>query len=367
MSRRIIFFHPCFLDGGVERTNIGLAKGLIDNGYSITFLTTRYTKHFIEEINMLGIDLVSLGDMAVSKSLFPLVKFLNNISKHEKIIFISCQYYVNVISMIASLFVKNRKNIVFINSERNHINDLKLKHSIKDFFILCLVKILYRFADKIVANSEETTSDLSNFLKLPVECLYNPTINERINELQNEPIFEDWFNNDNRKVILSIGRLCFQKDFDTLIRAFDIFGKFDEYRLIILGEGNDRYRLERLIKELKLKDHVFLPGFVCNPYKFLKTADIFILSSKCEGLPNVLIEALYLKIPSISTRCKSGPSEILLNDDLLVDVGNFEIMAKKIDFVLSHPCRHILFKKAFENLNRFEFDNSVNKFLEAIK
>ena len=125
MSKEIIFFHPYFSNGGVERTNIGLAKGLLDHGYHVVFLTTSYSEHFLDEVFKLGIEFISLGNKPISMIVFDLISFLNNRSIDRNIVFISCQYYVNVISMVASLLIKRRKNVFFINSERNHINELK--------------------------------------------------------------------------------------------------------------------------------------------------------------------------------------------------------------------------------------------------
>ena len=107
--KQVIFFHPYFSDGGVERTNLGLAKGLIESGYKVTFLTTSYTNHFMKEIKELNIEFISLGDKKVSFCVFDVVNYLNKISGNQKIYFISCQYYVNIFSMIASFIVKNRK------------------------------------------------------------------------------------------------------------------------------------------------------------------------------------------------------------------------------------------------------------------
>ena len=123
------------------------------------------------------------------------------------------------------------------------------------------------------------------------------------------------------------------------------------------------------MQKLGIKEHVILPGYVKNPYKFLKYASLFVLSSLNEGLPNVLIEALYLGVPSISTKCKSGPAEILLNDDLLVEVGNYKDMAKKMDNILKldDDAIRYLFKKTFDNLYRFEFNNSIYNFLRIIE
>lgn len=367
MNKKVIFFHPYFSDGGVERTNLGLAKGLIENGYRVVFLTTSYTNHFMNEINELGIELKSLGDIPVSKTIFHVVKYLNQLSQNEQIIFISCQYYVNVISMLISKLVRYRKNVIFINSERNHLDEFKINGGFKNFIVPFLVKLTYKYADKIIANAQETADDLSTFLGLPVECVYNPTINERLLNLQNESILEEWYLKDNRKTILGIGRLSKQKDFETLIRAFYEFGDFENYKLVILGDGKEKENLEELIRKLKIENHVYLQGFVSNPYKFLKNCELFVLSSRYEGLPNVLIEALSLNSIAISTKCKSGPKEILQEDALLVDVGDERALSKTMRAVLSDKEKaKVLTQKAFEGLSRFSYENSVKSFIKVI-
>lgn len=367
MNKKVIFFHPYFSDGGVERTNLGLAKGLIAQGYQVIFLTTSYTNHFINEINELGIELKSLGDKPVSKTIFDVIIYLNHLSQNEEIIFISCQYYVNVISMIVSKLVKYRENVIFINSERNHIDEFKVNGGFKNFIVPFLVQLTYRYADKIIANSKETADDLSRFLSLPVEYVYNPTINERLFGLKDELIDDKWYLDDKRKSILGIGRLSKQKDFETLIKAFCEFGDFKNYKLVILGDGQERENLENLIKELKIEEHVYLQGFVKNPYKFLKHCELFVLSSRYEGLPNVLIEALYLNTLSISTVCKSGPKEILFEDALLVDVSEEKALAKTMRIVLNDKENaKRLTQKAFEGLSRFSYENSIKSFLKVI-
>ncbi len=362
----IVFFHPYFSDGGVERTNLGLARGLIGNGNKVTFLTASYTNHFLSEINALGINLVSFGSKKTSLLIYELVKYLNNISREEKIYFVSCQYYVNVISMIASLFVSNRKNIVFINSERNHLDEFVVKGGFKNRLVPLFVKVFYRFSDLIIANSEETAEDLAKYTNKKVTCIYNPTINKRIEDLRYEKISEEWFLNDKRKFILGIGRLSKQKNFETLIKAYALLENKNLYKLVILGDGEDRKKLERLVFDLGITSDVYMPGFVSNPYKFLSRSSLFVLSSRYEGLPNVLIEAVYLGINSISTRCKSGPKEILVEDDLLVNVGNFKEMSKKMNVLLGEVYNKKLMLKAKEGLYRFRFETITKKFEKVI-
>jgi glycosyltransferase involved in cell wall biosynthesis len=129
------------------------------------------------------------------------------------------------------------------------------------------------------------------------------------------------------------------KDFPTLLRAFARVRAQQRVRLIILGEGTDRYELEQLVGRLGVKQDVLLPGFVPNPYPYLKRASAFVLPSLYEGLPTVLIEAMALGVPCIATDCESGPSEILARGlhGTLTPVGDVDSMATAIADTLRHP------------------------------
>ncbi len=371
MNYLAIFFHPNYSDGGVERTNLYLAKGLIASGYNVMFLTTTATDHFTDEIKESSIELKLLGPGPVSKHIFTIAKELRLSSvNYEYIYFIGCQYYVNIVSMCISIFFgKILKNVIFINSERNHIDEFSHRRGIKSKLIPFLLKMSYRFADVVVANSNETARDLEKFIGRKVLSVHNPTINDRIELLRQEPLTERWFLDDVRPCILAIGRLSFQKDFLTLLRAFLQVRKDVVAKLVILGEGDDRVALEEFIKANDLLGTVYLPGFVSNPYKFMQASSLFVLSSRYEGLPNVLIEAIHLGLPCVSTSCKSGPREILLEGEggRLVPVGDPERMAAAIIDTLSDPVTtKAMSAVAVRGLNRFLPEVVVPLFEQAI-
>lgn len=366
-----IFFHPLFSDGGVERTNIYLGKGLVEKGYDVEFLTTRATDHFREEVGEAGIRLVEMGGKRTFFFLGKIVKHLVSSSQNYNCVyFIGCQYYANVVAMFVAMILKNwKRNIRFINSERNHFQEFAVKGGLKNRLIFFLVRHLYRFADVIIANAEETAKDLSGVIGRKVHWVHNPTINERIEALRNVPVDESWFSSHPKPCVMGIGRLSLQKDFATLIKAFRLVRDRMDAKLVILGEGGLRRDLELLVRQLKLEEDVFLPGFVRNPYKFLASSDVFVLSSRYEGLPNVLIEAAYLGIPCVSTLCKSGPHEILLEGagGELVQVGDSTEMARAIISVLSTPVESR--KKsniAFHGTSRFHYDNAGENFEKMI-
>ena len=335
----VVFFHPYFSDGGVERTNIGLSKELIKNGYKVSFVTINPTDHFVDEVSELGIEFIVLPAKTTLASQPALVRLLRKKNKEfDSVVVISCQYYVNILCLLFRPFWG--RNIHHILSERNHFDEFKIKqHGLKQKIIMWLIPALYRFAENIMANSSELADDLGKITGREISVIYNPTINPRLLRLSQEEIVEDWYLQAKRPIILAVGRLSLQKDFDTLIKAFAKLKHFHDANLIILGDGAEKERLSELIVRHNLQSSVIMPGFVKNPYKFMGSADLFVLSSVYEGLPNVLIEALSMGTSVISTSCRSGPAEILNDDSFgsLVPVGNDDALFDAMKLVLDKP------------------------------
>ena len=132
----------------------------------------------------------------------------------------------------------------------------------------------------------------------------------------------------------------------------------------VLGEGRERASLERLVKELGLEQDVSLPGFVDNPYSYMSRAGAFVLSSRWEGLPTVLVEALYCGVPLVATDCPSGPREILQNGQLgsLVPVGSVDQMAQAIHLALEGAGP----KATRDSWHPYTLDAVVKKYLEVL-
>jgi glycosyltransferase involved in cell wall biosynthesis len=172
-----------------------------------------------------------------------------------------------------------------------------------------------------------------------------------------------WFKSQAIPVILSAGRLVKEKDYETLIRAFAMVRKKRPARLAILGEGAERNSLLELTERLGIKEDVALLGFKTNPYVYMARATVFVLSSTVEGLPNVIVEAMAVGTPIVSTDCKSGPREIL--DDgkygILVPVGDADALAKAIEKQLDEPTDKELLLKRSED---FSLEKVIDQFLE---
>jgi len=188
---------------------------------------------------------------------------------------------------------------------------------------------IYGHADGVVAVSEGVAKDLARKLNLPdksITTIYNPVVSQEMIDRGSDELRWDF----HEPVIISVGRLTEAKDYPTLLKAFAHFRKQRKSTLVILGEGELREDLEALAKSLGVWQDVHMPGFVDNPYSWMKKADLFAMSSKWEGLPTVLIEALALGVPIVSTDCPSGPREILEQGrwGRLVPIGDDAAMAK---------------------------------------
>ena len=231
-----------------------------------------------------------------------------------------------------------------------------------------LYSILFPKADHIVTVSDGVADNAALKLGIPrerISRIHNPADIAEIELLARAVPDHPWMSDDDPPIILSAGRLARVKDFPTLLRAFRQVSRNREVRLIILGEGSWRNRLGNMIRKMGLQEKVSLPGWVSNPYAFMSRASMFVLSSKFEGLGNVLIEALACGCPCVSTNCPAGPAEILDNGRFgpLVPVGNDSALAAAMERVLdSPPDKDALLARAQE----FSFDASVELYERMI-
>jgi glycosyltransferase involved in cell wall biosynthesis len=203
-----------------------------------------------------------------------------------------------------------------------------------------LVRQFYPLAEHIIGNSQGVAEDLLRVTGLPcdrVKIIYNPVVTPELGELKEAEVQHPWFDHGQPPVILAVGRLKPQKDFSTLIQAFARVRHTRPSRLLILGEGPERDALKTMVRELGLEEDVSLPGYVENPLAYMSRASLFVLSSRWEGLPTVLIEALYCGVPVISTDCPSGPREILADGQhgSLIPVQDVSALAEAINLGLN--------------------------------
>ncbi len=196
--------------------------------------------------------------------------------------------------------------------------------------------------DATICVSKGVAADLASITGLPLEkfpVVPNPVVTPDLFEKAARPAPHPWLAEPGVPVIVGMGRLTKQKGFDVLIRAFASVRRSAEVRLLILGEGRERERLEAAARELGIAEEVDLPGFTPDPYPILARASLFVLSSRWEGSPNALTEALALGVPAVATDCPSGPREILQDGRVapLVPVDDHAALASAILEVLAAP------------------------------
>lgn len=333
IKKKIAIYLPSLNGGGAERAMLNLAHGMVESGYSVDLVLAQAEGPYLNDaINRNGVCIVDLKASRVLLSLPALVRYLR---REQPKVLISTLDYANVVALWARRLAHTP--IPVLVNEQNTIS-LSAHNSVRrrERMVPYLIKRFYPWADYIVGNSQGVADDLSEVTGLHrdrIKMLYNPIVTPELEKKAKAFVNHPWFEADQPPVLLAVGRLTKQKDFPTLIRALAVVRQTLPVRLIILGEGSDREDLEKLVNQLDLEKDVAMPGFVENPYAYMSRASLYVLSSRWEGLPTVLIEALYCGLPVIATDCPSGPKEILADGKygLLVPVGDVAALARAIE------------------------------------
>ena len=226
----------------------------------------------------------------------------------------------------------------------------------------------YPYADAVVGVSHGVAAEFERIPDLGqdrIHVIYNPVVSEYLRRMEHEPANHRWFDIPGSRVIVAVGKLIERKDFGNLFTAFSRLIVRQSARLIVLGEGRLRRKLVALADKLGIAEYVDLPGFVENPYAFLARADLFVLSSRNEALPTVLIEAMSCGCPVVSTDCRFGPREILEDGRFgaLVPVGDSEALAAAMARTLNEPRRSDALRK---RAGYFSTDRAVDRYEELL-
>ena len=235
----------------------------------------------------------------------------------------------------------------------------------QNFFKFYLFKIFFKFADKIIVNSLDFKKKFKSKFNLNSVCIYNPLNKKEI--LKKSKIKLKIKFNKNKLNLINVGRIVDQKDQITILRSLNEIKHKIDFRLLLVGNGvQKKYLLDFVIKNHLSKCVKFI-SFQKNPYNLIKNSDIFILSSKYEGLPNVLLEAQVLKTYIMSSNCPTGPREILMNGKAgsLFDVGDYKTLSNLIlNFSKKKNYQKTLI--GFKNLSRFDYKNNLEKYFYTI-
>jgi len=328
---RICLFLPSFAGGGAERVFVQLANEFTALGVNVDFTVATASGPYLAELS----EVVRVIDFDASGVLMSLPKLAAYLRANNPDVMLSGLDHANVVSILAK-FVAHRgtRCVISVRSVPSAAN--RGAKSVRTWIIRQLTRFTYRFADKIIVNSEAVAIDVSRVMRTPrgrMEVVYNPVNIASIKALSSVEIIHPWVKPGCPPIILGVGRLDTLKDFQTLIRAFSVVRSGRECKLIILGEGPEREQHEKLVGELDLQKDISLPGFVLNPFAWMRHAAVLVSSSLTEGCPNVLMQALACGTPVVSTDCVGGSAEILECGKWgrLVSVGDVDAMADAIE------------------------------------
>lgn len=389
---------------GAEYAAVNVAKGLADRGHEVDFLVEDEEGWLLDELaaHAPPIRIVNLragsaplrGRLAQAAALarafvptphalhgargwaLPLLRVVSDddppllalqryLRSQRPAAVISFLSYPNLVLLLASLL--GRGGVRFLVSVQNHLSTAAARS--RSRWVRSTPHLMRRFArhaDAIVAASAGVASDLQQLGGVPperIQVIYNPVFHGGIEALAREPVDHPWLQGGGPPVVLGVGKLKPQKDFPTLLRAFQQLRRQRPARLVILGEGDEEPALRDLAKQLGVDEHVDFAGYVRNPFPFYARAAVFALSSAWEGFGNVLVEALACGCPIVSTDCPSGPAEILDGGRYgrLVPVGDADAICAAIGATLdAPPPRGDLIERA----RAFSFDEAARRYEE---
>jgi glycosyltransferase involved in cell wall biosynthesis len=360
--QRLALLLPGMYEGGAERIILNLARGLTARGYPVDLILARAEGPYMVQVPD-SVRLIDLKASRVLSSLPALIHYLH----HERPTVLLSALYTNMIALWARRLCGIPRRVII--SEHNTLSSVaENQEDLRWQVFPKLAEWIYPWADGIVAVSKSVADDLAQVARIPrdrIQVVYNPVVTSDLSEKSEAVLEHPWFRKSEPPVVLAVGRLTSQKGFNILIRAFAHLRKTRVVRLMILGEGEERPFLEGLIRQLGLEQDVSLPGFMQNPYPYMVRASLFVLSSRWEGLPTVLVEALYLGTPIIATDCPGGSREILKD-------GQYGQLVKVDDpFMLADAMERALIAKPprppQESWKPFHLDYVIDRYLNLLE
>ena len=359
-QKKLIIFMPSIEGGGVEK-NLFIISNFLASKLDNTLLITA-SRSFNSKFKNLKIvnpkTNVENNPSRRLKYFFCLIELIKILLKERDYLILAFQ--ANLYCTLICKFFKT-KIIIRSNSSPSGWALNYLRKKIFNYFL--------KLPDKIIVNSNEFKKEYKKIFNLNTVCIYNPLNINFIKKNSKERIKYNFFKNYKKLKIIFIGRLVDQKDPITFVKALNIVKKKIKFKAIIIGRGIYYYSLKKFVYDNNMVSNVKFVGWQNNPYKFLRRSDLLVLTSKYEGLPNVLLEAISLKKFVISSNCKTGPKEILDNGKGgdIFRTGDFEDLSRKI--VYFDKNRIISKKKinfAYKRLDRFDLKKNLNLYLDIV-
>ncbi len=358
---KLIIFMPSIEDGGVEKNLFLIANFLARKISKISLITVskRKKNKFNRKIRFIStkinfFDNIPRRGKYIVCLFFLFFELLKN--KDSTVLCFQANVYCTLICRLFNVKIITRSN----SAPSGWSNNI-----FKKFIISKALSL----TNKIIVNSFDFKKELKNKLNLNSYVIYNPlNKKEIIKKSLNKNTYK--FFKKKHLNIINIGRLVDQKDQICLLKAINLIKNKINLRVLIIGNGIYRNSLLDFIKINNLEKIVKLKNFTNNPFPLIKSSDLFVLTSKYEGLPNVLLEAIALKKMIISSNCPTGPNEILDSGKggMLFKVGNYRQLAKQIlEYYKNPKSFNKKIKYSFKRLDRFDFRNNLENYYQLIK
>jgi len=358
---KICVVTPRFAIAGVPLAQLRFAQALVNHGNNldliIGYIDPQYTLPVIENVR-----LQVWNKPRVINMLFDLVCYLK--TEKPDIVF-SAEDHLNTVVLMAAILSDSKAKI----SGSSRVTPFDTYSSTlfsKRWILKQLARSVMWRANALTCVSKDMVDQYRKVFRNPPHvCVYN-IVDDRQSRLRlMERVEHPWLTNKTVPVLVAAGRLAEWKGFADLINAFRILRQNRPVRLLILGDGPLKGELQAQIDELGLTDDIQLAGYVQNPLKYFKRADVFVLSSHVEGLPNVLVEAMMCGCTPVSTDCPTGPRELLEGGKYgyLVPMYDPPAMASGILKALDNPISAEVLAMA---IAPFEEQTVINRHFEVL-
>lgn len=338
-NQRIALVISSFKVGGAEINRIKLANMLINEGFEIDYVVRNAVGPLGASLDP-RVNVFDLKAKRVRNFVFPFISYLR--SRRPSVVLVA-MWPLTVLAVVAVCLSKLKPRIVL--SEHTTISKIPFANNyIKRLFLRLTIGIFYNLADEVVVVSKGVATDISR-MSLPrisnIRVIYNSV--KKIEPKNNNNLSDDSINQqchlDDCIKYVAVGNLKPAKDYHTLIKAFRIVANSKNAKLTIVGIGPEENSLRQLVAELNLENLVQFVGYVSDPDIYISTSHALVLSSRWEGFPNVLVEAMRHGIQVVSTNCMSGPSEILEDGryGFLSPVGDVSRLAMNMITAIDYP------------------------------
>jgi Glycosyltransferase len=372
MKSEVVFFMPDFASGGAERVTIRIFNELIKQSVDATMVVINKNGQLINCVEFPE-RIVCLDCSRLVLSYAKLLKYFK--SKKNAVVFsimtqpsLLALFIMRINHLPISINVVEHSNLagMFSKSIRKH----KMANMIKYSLYKMLMKWLYKYSSSIITVSKEMSADIKRIIgeEVKIKTIYNPIVCDEIfDNAQTGNVIKE-YGQCNTKKLLFAGRLEREKNLSFLLDVFaSVLSKYrNGCKLFLLGTGSELDTLKNVTLSLGLQNDVFFIGYEKNPYPYIMNADLVVLTSTVEGFPSVLVESLAFGVPIISSNCKTGPNEIILDEHIgsLCRLGDKENFVNAIISWLSLNDSYSEYRKQYAM--QYSLENSVREYKNII-